>query len=1286
MSRSTPELDRPAADVRPRARRKSRWWMLLVPLVGLFGLAWFAPAIVAGTSLRQQILPMIVPQFAGSFSLDAASLGWTSPVVLTSITARDPQGQPLFIVREVRTEEPLWQLISDRTKVGRVLLSGVAVNAVLSESSSNIEQAIAPMLNAPATSPTPAMQITVQEGTIEISDMFSGRAAKLTNLGGDFLITGVPGALPQARLQCVLSDETRGGNVLVELNAPVEGNEPPPAMLLHVVTEAMPLRPTSSVLRRFIGPSELSGDVTGDMLVRYRTAPSAAGQAVAVVDIAGKAQGRDLTFAAASLLRNDVLRASAANFEGQISFDDQYLAASNVVLASDLGRVNLNGRAPLAVLQGRSPNEIAQTVEQNDFHFAGEIDLARLAAALPDTLRIREGTQITAGTVQVALDSVDQQGQRVFTGKISTSDITAQASGRPIRWQQPLLVQLAAHRPAGGEIVIDRLTCQSTFLGLIAQGKRDDATVAAQADLNKLAAELGQFVDLAQLQMAGTAKLNLRLERGADERVALTSTGEVLALQLVLPGAAPWREEKLTFEANALARVPRNRTNIAVQTAKLAMTSGSDSLTATLRQPVENFSATTPLPLDIAATGQLETWIPRLQSVISTNGWQMAGAINLAAQVSATAEQVDVAQSQLDLTNLEAQGPNPSDFIREQLARFTAAGSWQRATGRIAAQQLTVATTSWSLRGDNIVVQPVAQGLPETSGNFSLLSDLRRTLDTRRRPGDNTKSTTARGQTQLNFTLAVAQGVTTANVTGQIDNLVVEAPLALPPASGVQPASVATAMQTLWAEQQLKLKGTLQYRHADDLLQLSGVEVAGSGLALKTQGNIASVQTKPVVHLEGAADYNLALLANRFRPLIGNQIQLAGLDSARFTLDGPLLPEVAAAPATNNGLRDSRTETAPAKLLVSPLLVGTGQFGWDQVGAYGVVVGKGRLSTELRRGIIDFQPLTVPVSDGRMNLSPRIYLNENPAALTLDRGPLLENVQITPQMFRSWLMYITPLLADATDCQGRASVTLERAIFPLASPASGQVAGTLTLHGADVRPGALANQYIGLAQQIRSLFQQNQQASAAPASPITLVHLDEQELRVEMINGRIHHRGLKMKIGDVTATTSGSVGLDQTLDLVIAVPIQDDWLKGSKIVGSFAGQTVQIPIKGTIGRPAIDRSALDNAARQMVTGAASRLLNREVNNLLDGLLRPPAAQGNSPQATGPQNPAGTNATQTGQTSRPSPLTPDVTLPENQRSAMGGNRAGVDGTSTPSPQPRPSSGTSILNPVPQGAVP
>jgi hypothetical protein len=1161
------------------------------------------------------------------------------------------------------------------------------VHAALSESSSNVEDAIAPILQASPAAPAPAMVITVQEGSVEIVDTINGRTAKLTNVGGDLLLGGAA-AMPQARVQFTLSDELHEGNLLLEMNLPTDSEEPsatPAAMQVHVVAQGVPLRPASGVLRRFIGPSEISGQLTGDLQVRLGHASNADQQASTIVDISGECQGRDLALAAAKLFNDDVLRASAADFAGRLTFDKRSISADNVVFNSDLIRATMSGSAPLAVLQGASAIELAHTVEQNNFRFAGELDLARLAAALPDTLRIREGTQLTGGTVQIEFHSADQQGRRVLTGKISTSDITAQAGARAIRWQQPLLVQLAAHRQSTGELFIDRLTCQSTFLGLIAQGKRDDATFAAQADLNKLAAELGQFIDLDRLALAGTARLDLRLQRGEAEQVALSTTGEVLGWQLMLPNAAPWREEKLTFQGQAMARVPRDRSRIDLQTATLTMTSGSDKFAATLRQPVEKLSLATPLPLDVAASGDLATWITRLQPLLSTNGWRMTGAVQLAAQISATSEQIDVGQSQLDLTNLEAQGPNPSDYIREQLARCTATASWRRVDRQLTAAQLTVATTSWSLRGDNVMVQLVDNGTPRTSGTFALRSDLRRTLDTRRRPGDSVHAATLRGQTEANFTLAVADGVTTANLTGQVDNLVVEVPVNKGSPAGVQPVSAVAAMEPVWAEQQLKLQGTLNYRHADDFLELSGVQLAGSGIKLQTKGTIAGLKSKPIVHLQSIADYNLSLLANRFRTRLGDQIQLAGVDTATFTLDGPLLPEAQPPIAPGNRpLANTQTPAAPS-LVVSPLLVGAGQFGWDQATVYGIGIGKGRLSTELRRGIVDFQPLTVPVSGGRMNLTPRIYLNEQPAALTLDRGPLLEEVEITPQMFRSWLMYVAPLLADATQCQGRASVTLERAFFPLAAPATGQIAGTLTLHGADVRPGALANQYIGLAQSIRALFQKDQQGTAATSGPITLVHLDEQELRVEMIQGRIHHRGLKMKIGDVVATTSGSVGLDQTLDLVIAVPIQDDWLKGGRIVGSLAGQTVQIPIKGTIGRPAIDRSALDRVAGQMLTGAASQLLNREVNNLLEGLFRPPATPRDGPQATPPQSPLDPSAAPTGQ-SRPSPLTPDVTLPENQRSAMGGNRAGVDGATAPTPQPRSTRGTSILNPVPQGVVP
>jgi hypothetical protein len=149
--------------------------------------------------------------------------------------------------------------------------------------------------------------------------------------------------------------------------------------------------------------------------------------------------------------------------------------------------------------------------------------------------------------------------------------------------------------------------------------------------------------------------------------------------------------------------------------------------------------------------------------------------------------------------------------------------------------------------------------------------------------------------------------------------------------------------------------------------------------------------------------------------------------------------------------------------------------------------------------------------------------------------------------------------------------------------------------------------YIGLAQQIESLFKGQPREGTAAATVFTLVHLDEQQVRVNMNQGRVFHQDLKMKVGEIAIVTSGSVGADQTLDLIVEVPIQEGWGADHKLLRHLQGQSVRVPIKGTIGRPQIDRSALDELGRQIVGGAASNLINREASRLLEGLIKPPAA-------------------------------------------------------------------------------
>ena len=107
-----------------------------------------------------------------------------------------------------------------------------------------------------------------------------------------------------------------------------------------------------------------------------------------------------------------------------------------------------------------------------------------------------------------------------------------------------------------------------------------------------------------------------------------------------------------------------------------------------------------------------------------------------------------------------------------------------------------------------------------------------------------------------------------------------------------------------------------------------------------------------------------------------------------------------------------------------------------------------------------------------------------------------------------------------------------------------------------------------------------------------------------MVNQRVHHRGLRLVVDDVVIRTQGSVALDQSLDLVAIVPIQDEWVARNRYLASLKGQSLQLPIQGTLKNPRVDGGALAQLSRQALGGAASRLLEQELNRGLQRLFGP----------------------------------------------------------------------------------
>jgi hypothetical protein len=243
-----------------------------------------------------------------------------------------------------------------------------------------------------------------------------------------------------------------------------------------------------------------------------------------------------------------------------------------------------------------------------------------------------------------------------------------------------------------------------------------------------------------------------------------------------------------------------------------------------------------------------------------------------------------------------------------------------------------------------------------------------------------------------------------------------------------------------------------------------------------------------------------------------------------------------------------------------------------------------------------------------------VRLDPEPGELALPAGPLLSNVRISPQVSESMLKYIAPVLAGATESQGQFSLSLVGARVPLANPKQADIGGQLTVHSVRVVPGEMARQWIGLAKQIEGLAKGGGnplsfgQQPAAPTNAnqreVTLLSIRDQQVNFRVVEGRVHHQNMEFQVDDVVLRSQGWVAFDESISLLLTVPIQDRWIERQRFLAGLRGQSLQIPITGTLRQPRMDQSAVAGLSTQLLQGAAGQAVGNELNRALDKLFKP----------------------------------------------------------------------------------
>jgi hypothetical protein len=1105
------------ADSSPPRRRGRRWLVRLAVAGLLLAVAvWFAPVVVAKTELRQAVLARVFADLDGKAASGSASLGWLSTVELRDVTVTDPAGRTALRAERVTSSRTLLALALDGSDYGTFTIERPVLEVVCEPGNTNVEQAIAKYFLDDGTPPKPqrtGLAVKAEQGRVVLKDATEEKTLDPF----DLTVT-----VPRSRTEPVTLTVS-AGTLATEWTF---GDE----TILTVTADQFAAESLGPLVRRFAPGTVAAGTVSSKVTVRW-------GESRTAVDGRADVAGLDM---AGPWLGADRVRLQRAELPCKLELAAGELRIESVSLTCDVGTLSAAGVV--------NPDEPAEKLlARPGLKLAADIDLAKLAKVLPRLLRVREGTELREGRVNLHLASRPGPDGTTWEATARTTSLKGVRDGRAIGWDTPLELDVVGRLRADGLPVFDKLVCRSDFVAVNARGTPEQFVAAANVDLDRLSTQFADFVDLGGLKLEGTAALTVRTLTRPDGGFTADGTAKLTRFTIADAAGRGLREPELLAEIRAGGqRDPSGP--IRLDSGETTLTAGADRLSVSLVEPVADARLARTGKLALQLAGDLGRWRTRLGWLGVPADWQLGGTGTVAGVVTLTADGATAEQVKADLANARFRGAGVD--LDERTLTVQTGATWDRKAGVVAFTDPRVSCETLGLSAKRLELKPTTgggYGLTSTAAVTANVNRVQRALGLQSDPaGADALGGLANGTVTLNLAAASLAFDT---------DLVVDKFALGPPA---MPA---------WVEPRVKVVAAGDYDTAADSLRFRTLKLARDGFAVDTRGSLSHLATHPEVSFDGTLAYDLAKLEPQLKAYLGKDAKAVGKDSRPFKLSGRL-----------------------------DELGGSAAVAWQSVQAYGFEIGAAELKAALDRGVLKASPVEATFGGGKVKLEPTVNLNAKNYDLTFAKGRIVERARLTPAACADALGFALPAVANAAQADGQFSFDLEDNRIPLADPDRAAVRGKLTVHSATVSPGPLATE-------LATLF---------GAKQTTLTLATEQVVPIRLENGRVHHENFVVHIGQSDVRTSGSVGLDGSLSLVLDLPVPPRLIerllpKNPILRDALLKQRIKVPVGGTLQRPVLDPKALnagvESIGRKAAKDAAGELFKKGQERLLDELQK-----------------------------------------------------------------------------------
>jgi len=1100
-----------------------------------------APEIIARTSLRNSLIPKFAPEYEGRLVLGQTSLGWFRPIFVKQLELKHPGGETWAVVDDLKGQYTLLDLILEPSQLGKWSASKCEVTVHCEPGITDVEQWLDELSDGQGDGSPSNVSFSTETMQLTLVSTDQKSDFQLTNL--EYQQNSQSEVSVVSKVDAINAD-TKATNGTLDLNLDFKSTTQ-----ADIAATSFPLASLQPLFVRWGISDHVAGTIDGKWKL--------SGDAAIPVkwDGQGTVQQLVITRDQTPLLDVEQLSVDLA-----ADYSAKSWKISRLNGTTDFGEVSLEGAVHLPGSLTPNQTSLDELLKQS-FAVSGQLELSELVRRFPGLLTLQQGVELQQGTSAFRVESLPSDETPRLTASFDVQDIVAKTPTRQIDWERPFTASAIIQR-SQNQWNIEKLNIDSKAVSLSGSGNWNSANITADINLAEFLEEWSRIFDFGDLQLAGQVRGKATCQTSEDGPISLEAT--LTGTELVIGGTRDnlWRFQQLQADINGMGNLDKNK-QLQLTELSTTITTERDRITFTQQSSKEQNSSSN---WSIQGEGDLSGLVGQL--LASSMPGRMSGRYKLETVLSRQPKEDRFQPFDLMLTEFLYKS---NEFkLQEPQLQLTGAFALDRQENVLTSKELILNCPTLAARVNDLNL-PLSN-ISSTDAKLAARGRIERLWEYVE-PNASRPAPTG----MLNLQLSATRQPQGTNLVWKLTaaDLKWSQPVAGVPARPVSMNS-STNIAPVW-------RGKASYLTTTDRVSITESQLSAEGLDCQLSGTIANVSSAPFASLDGKCRYDWQSLRKLYPDLTGPDLILYGQHETPISLKIPL----------SSSPQDQRA------------ISGNVAVAWERGDWNGLPIGPATISVALTSDQMSITPVEVTVSTGTVRFGPVINRTDQGAVLVQDAERLLNQVQLTDEICHQWLKYVSPMTADSARVSGTFSLDNSAAmVIPLDRPEQANAQGIVMIHSAKMNPGPLAMQFITLGQQIDALRRGTPFDGGARDPNRPMLTITRQAVPYKVAQGRVYHKDLTMQVSNLNVTSSGSVGFDDSLDLVANIEVPDTWTVQGKRVRDIWGPAIQIPIRGSLAKPQMDGRVIKSLLDKLVRGTVTNFLEQELNKQLNNLFKP----------------------------------------------------------------------------------